>query len=183
MKRSFQVEVILFPHTNNSSSPLETTGRNQYTYFYFSFAYYHSPSSWLQGTHPLGQTQTVGHLCLPPSLTPSFPPSSAPRIQFRTTTFNKSISAPRAPLLQDGAHRHSVTMRSGERGPVLNPQGCGNGRSGMGTRTGWDGISWLEPGKFPRLGVGKLQAHVPPEKSSLRVSASRLTQNTGHHSQ
>lgn len=174
MKRSFQVEVILFPHTNNSSSPLETTGRsNQCTYFYFSFAFHRSPSSWLQGTHPLGQTQTLGHLCLPPSLTPSFPPSSAPRIQFRTT-FSKSISAPRAPLLQDGAHRHSGTMRSGEGAGRTKPSGVqeralGDGnknREGRNQRAG----TW----QVPKVGGG----HTSSPRTSRKVKFARLRQQT-----
>lgn len=56
---------------------------------------------------------------------------------------------------------------------------AGTKHSGMGTRSRWDGNSWLEPGRFLRLEMSKLQVHVSPEKSSLCVSASRLAQKSG----
>lgn len=51
LKRSLQLEVILFLHNESSSFPSKTTGSNQSNYFYLSFAYHRSPSSWLQSAH------------------------------------------------------------------------------------------------------------------------------------
>lgn len=51
-----------------------------------------------------------------------------------------------------------------------------------GQRTGGTASGGGEPGKTPKLGPGKRQAHLPPETSSVRAPAGRPEWNTGHDS-
>lgn len=55
---------------------------------------------------------------------------------------------------------------------------AGTKHSGMGTRTRWDGISW----KIPKVGDEQTSSPRVSRKVKFSVSASRLAQNTGHHS-
>lgn len=70
LKRSLQLEIILFLHTNNSSLPLETTGSNPNTYFFTSPLSTTTPH--LPGYRGvLGPNRFLGHLCFPPCLSNS----------------------------------------------------------------------------------------------------------------
>lgn len=66
LKRSLQLEVILFLYNESSSFPSKTTGSNQSNYSYLSFVYHRSPSSWLQSAH-LWLNSDIG-LSMPRSL-------------------------------------------------------------------------------------------------------------------
>lgn len=89
LKRSLQFVnyIISFPHTNTSFSPLETSGSNQSTYFFFFLPLLLPLPIFLVTGYSLGRTQSLGHLCFPPSLTPQLSSFLSPYYQFPRKSF------------------------------------------------------------------------------------------------